>query len=88
MTARPYLPKHFPGHAVYLWIDADAWVQDDTVLDIFVSGARRGMLAVVPEVDRGYWTIHKRPNSGARTSAPLRGPTAGAPAIGWAGMRS
>jgi hypothetical protein len=61
MTARPYLPKHFPGHAVYLWIDADAWVQDDTVLDIFVSGARRGMLAVVPEVDRGYWTIHKRP---------------------------
>jgi hypothetical protein len=61
MTARPYLPKHFPGHAVYLWIDADAWVQDDTVLEIFVSGARRGMLAVVPEVDRGYWTIHKRP---------------------------
>jgi len=61
MTARPYLPKHFPGYAVYLWIDADAWVQDDTVLEIFVSGARRGMLAIVPEIDRGYWTIHKRP---------------------------
>jgi hypothetical protein len=61
MTARPYLPKHFPGHAVYLWIDADAWVQDDAVLDMFVSGARRGKLAIVPELDRGYWTIHKRP---------------------------
>jgi hypothetical protein len=63
MTARPYLPKHFPGHDVYLWIDADAWVQDDSVLDIFQSGARRGKLAIVPELDRGYWTIHKRPKS-------------------------
>jgi hypothetical protein len=61
MTARPYLPKHFPGYAVYVWIDADAWVQDDSVLEFFVNGARHGQLAIVPELDRGYWTIHKRP---------------------------
>lgn len=61
MTARPHLPKHFPGYDVYTWIDADAWVQDDSVLEIFARGARRGELAIVPEVDRGYWTIHKRP---------------------------
>ncbi|HXP32356.1 MAG TPA: hypothetical protein VN832_14780 [Stellaceae bacterium] len=61
MAARPYLPRHFPGYDVYLWIDADAWVQDRAVLDIFIRAAWRGQLAIVPEIDRGYWTIHKRP---------------------------
>ncbi|MDP6305477.1 MAG: hypothetical protein QF869_06310, partial [Alphaproteobacteria bacterium] len=28
MTARPNLPKHFPGHDIYLWLDCDTWVQD------------------------------------------------------------
>jgi hypothetical protein len=61
MTARPYLPRHFPGFDIYLWIDADAWVQDPGVLDYFIRAAWRGKLAIVPEIDRGYWTIHKRP---------------------------
>ena len=61
MTARPYLPKHFPGHDIYLWLDADTWVQDDAGLEPFIGAARRGKLAIVPEIDRGYWTIHKRP---------------------------
>ena len=61
MAARPYLPQHFPGYEVYLWIDADAWVQDAAALDIFIAAARAGRLAIVPEIDRGYWTIHKRP---------------------------
>lgn len=61
MTARPHLPKHFPGYDIYLWLDADCWVQDATVLDIFIRGAAAGDLAIVPEIDRGYWTIHKRP---------------------------
>lgn len=61
MTARPFLPKHFPGYAVYLWIDADAWVQDGTVLDWYVRAARRGLLAITPEVDRAYSSFYKRP---------------------------
>jgi len=61
MTARPYLPKHFPGYEIYLWLDADTWVQDGSALELFVRAARRGKLAIVPEIDRGYWTIHKRP---------------------------
>lgn len=61
MTARPYLPRHFPGHAIYLWLDADTWVQHDAVLEIFIRAAQRRRLAIVPEIDRGYWTIHKRP---------------------------
>jgi hypothetical protein len=61
MTARPHIPKYFPGHDVYLWIDADAWIQDDTVIADLVAPALRGSLAIVPEIDRGYWTINKAP---------------------------
>lgn len=28
MTTKLFLPQYFPDHDVYLWIDADAWVQD------------------------------------------------------------
>ena len=61
MTARPYLPRHFPGWDLYLWIDADAWVQDDRMLPVFLDEAARGRLAIVPELDRGYWTMYKPP---------------------------
>lgn len=61
LAGRPHLPQHFPGYDIYLWIDADCWVQDAAVLELFIRGAAAGKLAVVPEIDRGYWTIHKRP---------------------------
>ena len=61
LAGRPHLPKHFPGYDIYLWIDADSWVQDASVLDLFIRSAAQGKLAIVPEIDRGYWTIHKRP---------------------------
>ena len=61
LAGRPHLPRHFPGYDIYLWIDADCWVQDAGVLELFIRGATRGNLAIVPEIDRGYWTIHKRP---------------------------
>jgi len=61
MTARPFLPKHFPGYDVYLWIDSDAWVQNDLALDIYVRAALKGKLPITPEIDRSYWTMAKRP---------------------------
>jgi hypothetical protein len=61
MSARPHLPRYFPGWDVYLWIDSDAWVQDDSVLAWFIRGAQGGKLAIVPEFDRGYWTMYKPP---------------------------
>ncbi len=59
--ARPFLPRHFPGYEIYLWIDADAWVQDWRVVDIYCEAARRGKLAIVPEIDRAYKRHYKRP---------------------------
>jgi hypothetical protein len=52
--ARPFLRRYFPGYEVYLWLDADTWVQDWTAVRLFIEGAiRRRGLAIVPELDRG-----------------------------------
>ena len=51
---RPFIPKHFPGHDVYLWIDADAWVQDWAAIDLFFRAAENNTIALVPEIDRSY----------------------------------
>lgn len=55
LTARPYLRNYFPGYDVYMWIDADIWVQTPLAIDTMLAAA-----AVSPaihmslEFDRGY----------------------------------
>jgi hypothetical protein len=51
---RPFLPRHFPGHDLYMWLDADAWVQDWAAIELFFRAAATGSLAIVPELDRSY----------------------------------
>jgi hypothetical protein len=53
-TARPFLPRYFPGYDVYFWIDADAWVQERYAIDWYLAAARDGAMAAVPHVDRAY----------------------------------
>ena len=60
-VARPFLPRHFPGYEMYLWIDADAWLQDWRAVDMLLDGAGRDRLAIVPEIDRAYKRHYKRP---------------------------
>ncbi|MEK9672144.1 MAG: hypothetical protein VW268_06525 [Rhodospirillaceae bacterium] len=67
MTARPSLPRYFPGHDIYMWLDADAWVQDAGAVDIYLDAAAKGQLAVVPEIDRAYSSFYKRPRPYYRT---------------------
>ena len=54
LTVRPFLPRYFPGYDLYLWIDADAWVQEQFALDWLWAAAATGALAAVPHVDRAY----------------------------------
>lgn len=54
MTARPFLPRHFPGYDLYLWLDADTWVQQWTAIEWLVQAAGTGKMAVVPQIDRFY----------------------------------
>jgi hypothetical protein len=59
--ARPFLPRHFPGYARYLWIDADAWVQEWSAVEMLLAAAAGGKLAICPEIDRSYKRHYKRP---------------------------
>ena len=54
MTARSHLPKYFPGYEVYVFLDADCWVQDWEAVRLYVTEATRVGLAVTPECDRSY----------------------------------
>jgi len=49
MVNRPFLPQHFPGFEVYLWLDADTWVQNPACLFDLVHQARSGAVALVIE---------------------------------------
>ncbi|HTB36168.1 MAG TPA: hypothetical protein VK777_03775, partial [Reyranella sp.] len=52
LTARPFLPRYFPGFELYLWIDGDCWVQQGDAISLFLRAARTGALAVAPEIHR------------------------------------
>ncbi|MDE1183268.1 hypothetical protein [Paraburkholderia sp.] len=54
MTSRPFLPRHFPGYDLYVWIDSDAWVQDPSALHALIDAATGGAIAIVPELDPSY----------------------------------
>jgi predicted O-methyltransferase YrrM len=58
LLARPFLRRYFPNFDIYLWIDADAWVQDWQAVKLLVKGAAKRGLAVVPELDRGYYLAY------------------------------
>src|SRR5579862_3349572 len=59
--ARAFLPRHFPGYRFYIWIDADAWVQEWSAVEMLLAAARDGALAICPEIDRSYKRHYKRP---------------------------
>jgi lipopolysaccharide biosynthesis glycosyltransferase len=60
LLARPFLRQYFPGFDVYLWIDADAWVQDWFAIELFIQGANRKGLAISPELDRSSCWLYGR----------------------------
>ncbi|MBV8650586.1 MAG: hypothetical protein JO255_03905 [Alphaproteobacteria bacterium] len=59
--ARPFVPRYFPGYQTYLWIDADAWVQEWSAIEMALTAASLGKLAIAPEIDRSYKRHYKRP---------------------------
>ena len=43
-VARPFLPKHFPGYEMYFWLDADAWLQDWRIVELYCRAAESMLL--------------------------------------------
>ena len=60
-VARPFLPRHFPGHEMYFWLDADAWLQEWRAVELYCRAAGRDRLAITLELDRAYKRHYKRP---------------------------
>ena len=52
--SRSRLPDLFLGHDVYLWIDADTWIQRWDAVEAYVEGASLTGFAVTPEADPAY----------------------------------
>jgi lipopolysaccharide biosynthesis glycosyltransferase len=53
-SARPHLPKYFPGYDLYVWFDADTWVQEPNVVALFTQAAMGGDIGVCPQVHQSY----------------------------------
>jgi len=53
-VCRPWINTYFPGYDLYIWMDADTWVQDWSAIELFIKGAEHGKLAASGQVDRGY----------------------------------
>lgn len=56
-SSRPLLPEILPGYDLYLWIDADAWIQHWSAVDLYFRAAETGALACVMSIDRAYESL-------------------------------
>jgi hypothetical protein len=54
LTVRPFLRDYFPGYDLYFWIDADCWIQEHQALIRYIASARRGVLAITPQIHPAY----------------------------------
>jgi hypothetical protein len=62
LVARTALRDYFPGYRIYLWFDADAWMQTPEFVKAYIDGARRSGAAVATEDGPGYrknWSDRK-----------------------------
>lgn len=54
LLLRPQIPSLFPGHEIYLWIDADAWVQQWSSIELYCEQARIHGFSAAVEIDPSY----------------------------------
>lgn len=53
-TARPFLAKYFPGYDVFIWMDADTWLQRPDAVGWLQLIASRNQLAIAAEMHIAY----------------------------------
>ena len=56
-VSRAFLPKYFPGFKKYLWIDADAWVNDWSAVELYFKGSDNKTLSISSSADRAYGRV-------------------------------
>jgi len=53
-VARAYLPDYFEDYKLYIWLDADMWLNDIESFYLYEKGAFNNKLTIVPQSDRAY----------------------------------
>ena len=53
-VARAYLPDYFEDYKLYIWLDADMWLNDANSFSFYEKGALNDKLTIVPQSDRAY----------------------------------
>ena len=53
-VARAYLPNYFENYKLYIWLDADMWLNDIESFYFYEKGALNDKLTIVPQSDRAY----------------------------------
>ena len=56
-VSRAFLPKYFPGYEKYLWIDADAWVNNWETIELYFKASDKNKLAIATSADRSYGRV-------------------------------
>jgi hypothetical protein len=56
-VSRAFLPDYFPGFEKYLWIDADAWVNDWNCIEMYFKGSDNNTLSISSSADRSYGRV-------------------------------
>ena len=54
-VARAFLPNYFPDYKLYIWLDADLWLNDADTFLLYEKGALKDSLAITPQTDRAYF---------------------------------
>ncbi len=68
-TLVPFLPRYIPGYDVYIWLDADTWMQEWFPIEHLLQGVSEQGCAIAPEIDRNF----SRPYNSARVKLALGG---------------
>ena len=53
-VARAYLTDYFEDYKLYIWLDADMWLNDIKSFNLYEKGAFNNKLTIVPQSDRAY----------------------------------
>ena len=56
-VSRAFLPKYFSGYKKYLWIDADAWVNSWSAIELYLNGCKNNKLSIATSADRAYGRV-------------------------------
>lgn len=58
-VARSFLPDYFNDYNMYIWLDADTWVNDLDTFLLYERGAENNKLCITPQTDRAYGKLAK-----------------------------